>query len=51
MSRIVSKTITAENQFTDWIAPIESLIAGAPAGQLRLSITGNSTLIEISILL
>ena len=45
----VTKTITAENQFTDWISPKKILRIGLPGKRLNLSITGNSTAIEISI--
>jgi len=49
MARTVSKTITAENQFTEWISPMSLLREGMKSGYLNLSITGNSTAIEISI--
>ncbi len=45
----VTATITAENQFTDWISPKKILRVGLPGKQLNLSISGNSTAIEISI--
>ena len=49
MSNEVTKTITDENQFTDWISPKKNLTPGLPAKRLNFSIKDNSTKILISV--
>ena len=45
----VTKTISAETQYTDWIAPKAINRAGYPGKRLNYSIKDNLTLIEITI--